>query len=603
MNVASQVFLGIEGGGTRTRALVTDESFTVLGESEFGPANIRLLSDSALENRLREIATLYETPTSVGIGMAGARDEEDRVRIRNAVERVWGKIPCFVTHDLEIALRAAREQPGTHARVLVLSGTGSCCYGMNPSGAQEKVGGWGHLLGDRGSGYEIGLKAAREVVYAFDRRGRWGTLAQTILRQLLLNKPDDLISWIQTAEKSTIANLAVAVFKAAEGKDPIARTVLKSAAASLAGDAIICAQRLAKRGRKVAFVLAGSVLLKQPVFAREVGRQIVRQWPKATIESLSRPATWGAIKLAARGSTTTATGPVKVSVPEFYTPKFVPGESPTEQRNPRSTKLDRLSIAGVIELMLEEEGSIANSLRRETKSIRRAVQLCATALKKGGRIFYAGAGTSGRLGVLDASECPPTFRASPETVQGIMAGGYRALWQAVEGAEDDPRAGAESVHFRGVRAGDVFIGIAASGRTPFVWGGLSAARRVGAKTVLLHFNPSLQIRAGERPDVIIAPNLGPEVLTGSTRLKCGTATKLVLNMISTISMVRLGKVVSNLMVDLNPSNVKLRDRAVRVVQELTGCDVETAKDKLERNGWVIKEALRGLATYQKARRC
>lgn len=247
-----------------------------------------------------------------------------------------------------------------------------------------------------------------------------------------------------------------------------------------------------------------------------------------------------------------------------------------------------------MELMLEAEAETVPALRKEQKSILQAVELAAKTLKQNGRIFYVGAGTSGRLGILDASECPPTFRASPEMIQGIIAGGQRAIWQAVEGAEDDSEAGARAVSSRSVKRKDLVIGIAASGRTPFVWGAIGKAKEIGAKTVLLCFNPSLQIEKTHRPDVVIVPDLGPEILTGSTRLKSGTATKLVLNMISTIAMVRLGKVIGNLMVDLNPSNVKLRDRACRIVSELTGCSTEAARAVLESNGWVVKAAWKSL---------
>jgi len=186
-------------------------------------------------------------------------------------------------------------------------------------------------------------------------------------------------------------------------------------------------------------------------------------------------------------------------------------------------------------------------------------------------------------------------------VQGIIAGGQRALWEAVEGAEDDPTAGARAIQFRGVSRKDVVVGIAASGRTPFVWGALWEARRLGAKTVLLCFNPRLDIPRRNRPDVVIAPDLGPEILTGSTRLKSGTATKLILNMFTTLAMVQTGKVIGNLMVDLNPSNVKLRDRAVRIVRELTGADETTAKHALEGSRWVVKEALLRLKRTRRRR--
>jgi N-acetylmuramic acid 6-phosphate etherase len=220
----------------------------------------------------------------------------------------------------------------------------------------------------------------------------------------------------------------------------------------------------------------------------------------------------------------------------------------------------------------------------------------ARAFAQGGRLIYVGAGTSGRLGVLDASEIPPTFRAPREQVQGIIAGGRQALWSAVEGAEDDVQAGATAIDQRQITANDVVIGIAASGRTPFVWGALHEANRRKAYTALLCFNPALRRAARQlrdthwQPNLILAPDLGPEVLTGSTRLKAGTATKLILNMITTLAMVQSGKVISNLMVDLNPSNVKLRDRAIRMLVELTHCTRDQAKAALTASGWIVKTA-------------
>jgi N-acetylmuramic acid 6-phosphate etherase len=261
-------------------------------------------------------------------------------------------------------------------------------------------------------------------------------------------------------------------------------------------------------------------------------------------------------------------------------------------------KLDTMSLKAAVDLMLVEDMSVPVSLRSEKASIGWVVRKTLAAFKRGGRLFYIGAGTSGRLGVLDASECPPTFRTTQEQVQGIIAGGRRALWSAVEGAEDDDASGAAAVVHRGVNGRDVVIGIAASGRTPFVWGALAEASKKGACTVLICFNPELKnIRSARGvfvPDKVIAPNLGPEVLTGSTRLKSGTATKLMLNIFSTLALAKSGKVISNLMVDLNPSNQKLRGRAVQIVRELAGCTEAAALDALEHGGWVVKDAVRGL---------
>lgn len=262
--------------------------------------------------------------------------------------------------------------------------------------------------------------------------------------------------------------------------------------------------------------------------------------------------------------------------------------SPTERRNPRSTNLDRLRGGAAIELMLTEEARVAQALWSKRRLLGRAVTQVTRAFRRGGRLFYFGAGTSGRLGVLDASECPPTFRVAPTLVQGIIAGGDAALRRSVEGAEDDALAGGQEIIARGVGARDVVMGIAASGTTPFVWGALRAAKRRRATTILLCFNPHLVIPKPWRPNLVIAPDLGPEVLTGSTRLKAGTATKLVLNLITTLAMVRVGKVMGNLMVDVVPGNAKLRTRAVRIVRELTGMDAVSAEAALTRNGWDVK---------------
>jgi N-acetylmuramic acid 6-phosphate etherase len=262
-------------------------------------------------------------------------------------------------------------------------------------------------------------------------------------------------------------------------------------------------------------------------------------------------------------------------------------------------KLDQLPLAKAVTLMLDEDKRISTALLAQRDRLVRGVQLIVRSFKRGGRLFYAGAGTSGRLGALDASECPPTFSVPPEMVQGIIAGGQTALWSSVEGAEDDPAAGAQAIEFRGVGARDTVVGIAASGRTPFVWGALREARHRGATTILLCFNPDLPIPRRDRPTLVIAANVGPEVLTGSTRLKAGTATKVVLNLFTTLAMVQMGKARSNLMIDVKASNTKLRDRAVRIVQALTCADYEAARAALERTDWKIKQACARLGRYRR----
>ena len=587
-------------------ALLADSAGRLLERFETGPANLRLLSDVQLVERLQAVKQALPTAAAMGIGLAGARTAEDRARILRAAAAVWPGIPCHATNDLETALTAAQmpADPAMAARVLILSGTGSCCYGQDQQGRSAKVGGWGQILGDKGSGFEIGLRALKAVVYYFDRDGVWPKLGARVLHALQLNEPEELVGWVQGADKASIARLAVEVFAAASQGDRIARDILAGAAATLAADGATCAARLARRGARIQFVLAGSVLLQQPGFARRVAVALKQAWPGATVAALERPSVWGAVELARR---VVAVGRAAVPVAVARTggkarpsvaldlPDWPVAEavrlSPTEKRNPASAQLDKMPLPQAIELMLAEDARIPEVLLAERKKIARVVAWVAEAIQNGGRLFYAGAGTSGRLGVLDASECPPTFRSDPQMVQGIIAGGQGALWRSVEGAEDDPAAGARALEFRGITHRDVVVGIAASGRTPFVWGALAAARQAGARTVLVAFNPSLKIPRRLRPDVMITPNVGPEILTGSTRLKAGTATKLLLNIFTTLAMVRIGKVVGNLMVDLNPSNVKLQDRAARIVQELQGVDYATARSALEASGWVIQRAL------------
>ena len=594
------ILLGIEAGGTHTVALCTTLDGQCLGRAEFGPGNLRLLSDCQLSELFQAIAIFCPQPGALGLGMAGLRDEQDAQRLRRLLSAIWPNIPLNLAHDLETALQADAPTKKI-ARSVVVSGTGSCCYGRSVEGRTTKLGGWGHILGDKGSGYEIGLRALKAVVYYFDRDGEWSRLGQAILRELLLNRPDDLIPWVQTATKDQIAALAQLVFEEAAGRDAIARDILQGAAATLAKDALACVRRIANKFEPVEIALRGSVFNKQPTFAKKVGSLIRSQHPKIRVIREKREGAWGAIQLARAVLSTSdrveknVIHPSRTSTPA---PQASTPLSLTEERNPQSLHLDRLSVEDSISLFLKEDASLPHAIAAETSNIAHVVRLTTRALKNGGRLFYFGAGSSGRLGVLDASECPPTFRTHPEQVQGIIAGGFEALWKAKEGAEDNSMAGAEAVRFRGVQRGDVVIGIAASGTTPFVWGALTEAKARHAKTVLLCFNPRLKIH-DRTIDVMIAPAVGPEILTGSTRLKAGTATKLILNIITTLTMVRLGKVVSNLMVDLKPSNDKLRDRAVRIVQELAHCDSAAARAALEKNEWTIKKSLRLLPKGRK----
>jgi N-acetylmuramic acid 6-phosphate etherase len=248
----------------------------------------------------------------------------------------------------------------------------------------------------------------------------------------------------------------------------------------------------------------------------------------------------------------------------------------TEHSNPRSRNIDRLSTREIVELINTEDMLVAPAVRGERLKIAAGVDMIVNHLKKGGRLFYVGAGTSGRLGVLDASECPPTFGVKPMLVQGIIAGGKRALVRAVEGAEDVGDDGAKAITKSRVCDKDVVVGIAACGLTPYVRGALKQAKKAGAGTIFITCSP--QAVRDVPADIVINPVVGPEVITGSTRMKAGTATKLVLNMLTTTAMIKMGKVYGNLMVDLNATNNKLRDRSQRIISQMTGLSkVKTIK--------------------------
>ncbi len=274
----------------------------------------------------------------------------------------------------------------------------------------------------------------------------------------------------------------------------------------------------------------------------------------------------------------------------------------TEQANAHTRDIDTLPALEALRLINREDAKVAAAVQAALPDIARAVETIVAALEKGGRLFYVGAGTSGRLGMLDAAECVPTFSAPPELVQGVIAGGAEAMLRSIEGAEDDPSAAADDLRARGASSADVICGIAASGRTPYVIGALQFARSISASSIAIACNPATPI--AELADIAITVDVGPEVIAGSTRLKAGTAQKMILNMLSTASMIGLGKVYGNLMIDVKVTNAKLLTRAVGLVMRLTRLDEAAARRLLAAANNEVKTAVlmqrRGLA-YAQAR--
>ncbi|MES2572671.1 MAG: N-acetylmuramic acid 6-phosphate etherase, partial [Verrucomicrobiota bacterium] len=421
-------------------------------------------------------------------------------------------------------------------------------------------------------------------------------LAEEILRTLGLSRLQDLVEWAMQADKMSVARLAPCIFHAARFGEPEMLNVVQSGASMLAEFTRAVAQRL--EFHEVPVRLVGGLFAHHPDYVSLYKYRLSILLPKATVELCTESGALGAAWLAqeqagegllpqGREKMEAPIGKVDTGLPEDATAL---ASASTEQSNPRSSHLEKLSTGDLVNLFVSEERFVDQALAAVSQPLVRAVDLVSSAMRGGGRLFYVGAGTSGRLGVLDASEIPPTFGMPPERVQGIIAGGITALHRAVEGAEDQPDIGALAMLERGVRTGDAVCGIAASGRTPYVLGALAKARELGAVTILLTCNPARP--ASARPwDVEVDLPTGPEIITGSTRLKAGTATKLVLNILSTCAMIRLGKVRGNSMIDLNVSNLKLRDRGIRLVSRELNLPYDEARTRLEKAQWNVRACL------------
>jgi N-acetylmuramic acid 6-phosphate etherase len=261
----------------------------------------------------------------------------------------------------------------------------------------------------------------------------------------------------------------------------------------------------------------------------------------------------------------------------------------TEQRNAASSHIDKVSTLEMVTIINNEDKKVPEAVSKILPDIAGAVDVIGERLQKGGRLFYVGSGTSGRLGVLDAAECPPTYSTDPQLVQGLIAGGEKAMFVAQEGAEDSEQLGREDLQEKNLTADDIVVGLTASGRTPYVLGALRYAGTKGAATISISCSTHPEV--GEVADISLVALVGPEVVTGSTRMKAGTAQKLILNMLSTGAMIKLGKVYGNLMVDVKPTNIKLQERARRIIMTLTDCNKETAQQALTKMGGKVRAAI------------
>jgi N-acetylmuramic acid 6-phosphate etherase len=621
--------LGIEGGGTKTTWARVGRDGTVRARGEAGPGNTLLLDDAALRGLFRGLARAAgKEVAAIGGAFAGCAQAAEQRRVERFLRAAWrGAATVRVMEDTRSILAAAfGDGPG----IAVIAGTGSNVAGQKSlSGPIEKAGGWGHLFADRGSAYDVARRGMEAVFARYDAERKVTPLAREYLGATGLASLEELVPFLlRDMSKLAVAKYARCVFAAAEAGDRDARAVLDEAAAALAEKVRAVAGRL--RLRPVRVALTGGMFENQARYRMRFERALRRLLPKAEVFLCEVPGVVGAALVAEAGligakfnfagnrgrsqvqlGNEGGVGNRVHSQTEFGNERDVGNEggaslkpiaeparmaafsaASTEQRNPRSRGLDRRTVPQLVDLFIREERHVERALAAQRREIARAAELVARKLRAGGRLIYIGAGTSGRLGVGDSSEMPPTFNAPPEQVQAIIAGGPAAVFRSQEGAEDARDTAVAELRARGLSKKDVVCGVAASGQTPFVLAALEEARRRGAGTILLSCNPRRALRVPV--DVAIDLPTGPELVTGSTRLKAGTATKLVLNMLSTIAMVRLGRVSDNLMINVQATNDKLRARAVRLVQGLSTADAAEAQAMLEAHAWRVPETLAAL---------
>jgi N-acetylmuramic acid 6-phosphate etherase len=592
--------LGVEGGGTKTAWALVETvvptgrddpgwEFRILEQGKLQASNFRLTAP----DRLRAI--LAELPKQIdraGVFLAGCGTAEDRGALRQICLEIWPKAKIVTGSDRNSGLAAALDHGDG---IVVNAGSGSSVTGRRGDRI-ERAGGWGHILGDAGGGYSISMQALRLILREHDLRHAQMDFTAKILHALSLNNFDELVRWVQAADKMEIAGLAPVVFEAAGAGDGRMMEIIEEGARVLCEYTEAVADRLHVLAPKV--VLIGGLFYRDSIYTHAFRRRLKKNLPDARVTTAERAPELGAVWLAteAHDHATFQPQPSQREIDGL-------AAALTEQRNPRSQNLEKMTAHELVQLFVEEEKFVQEALRSASADLVRAIKTVTESLRNGGRLFYVGAGSSGRIGVLDASEIPPTFGAPTHLVQGVIAGGVTALHRSVEGAEDEESAGACALDERGVKPSDVVLGITAGGRTPFVRGALVRAKSLGAKTILLTCNPHCSHRPvagpGDGPqgrgfsdvDLLITLPVGPEILAGSTRLKAGTATKVALNIISTGAMIGLGKVRGNLMVDLRTTSTKLRDRAVRIVAEVTRRDYESALGLLERNDWNLRAAL------------
>jgi N-acetylmuramic acid 6-phosphate etherase len=579
--MSCQYVIGVDGGGTKTygriQNLQTGEQFEVKG----GPSSLTNDFESACEtiiSILLKLMAAYDCRAehvSVVIGVAGGGVEHQAEKLQHVIPITFGSL--IVCNDAKTSLYGANHAAPVS---VVALGTGSVGARLDADCKEYYYGGWGFPIGDQGGGAQLGFSAVQSLLNEYDNDGKPNTpLSQQVLSHIG-NTREDVANWLRKATPKMFAELCPIVFNLAESCSAAKLVLYKH---TLACESLILTTR--KDSLSPVVLLGG---LAEPTL-----KYLSPSIAEFCILS-SGTALDGACILAKNNIDKVQS--LDAGEPSEEPPSFENqsdfsllnqlNNMISEGRNPDTMEIDLMDSKQILTQINNEDRKVPLAIEKCIGPISEAVEAVVEAFKVGGRLVYIGAGTSGRLGVLDAVECPPTFSVPSEQVVGIIAGGHKAILKAVEGAEDDPQMGIDDLKNIQFTAKDVLVGIAASGRTPYVLGALDYAKGLGAKTVSLSCNPGSAI--ADHADIAICPIVGPEVLTGSTRMKSGTAQKLVLNMITTASMIRSGKSYENLMVDVSASNKKLYMRAIRIVMQATQCDAYTAEQALKKTNFMVK---------------
>ncbi|GHB65463.1 hypothetical protein GCM10008107_13100 [Psychrosphaera saromensis] len=612
-----QFIIGIDGGGTKTHGRIKEINTGTFFEVNGGASSLSndfALAAKTISNLLNQLmgkfvghAQCKPEHVSVVIGVAGGGVVSQADRL--ALELPFSFANLEICNDAKTSLFGANN--GEPVTVVAL-GTGSVGARLDAENREHYYGGWGFPVGDDGGGAKLGLSAVQSLLHELDSHDvkkshgednaedhaaanseanfepglPQSSSALTIqLLEMIGPKPSDLPEWLANATPAKYAALCPLIF-ALEPKCKLAKKLIKLHVQH-------CEQLIltSRKNSKTPVVLLGGLSGVTFPFLSESVTEFCQLALGTSLD--------GACLLAEKSSQELGNKVVKSVTkkePLVSDPVLLQqlNNMVSEERNPNSKQIDLMDSQDILRLINNEDKNVPLAVELCIEPMGEAVDQIVNAFNQGGRLIYMGAGTSGRLGVLDAVECPPTFSVSPDQVIGIIAGGDKAIYKAVEGAEDNAELGKQDLENINFNDKDVLVGIAASGRTPYVIGALDYANQMGAKTVCVTCNPNSEMT--KHANIVICPVVGPEVLTGSTRLKSGTAQKLVLNMLSTASMIRTGKSYENLMVDVNASNKKLYMRAIRIVMQATECSADIAEQALNKTDFKVKLAILHILT-------